>query len=171
MMRLKFTWKNHMHRKIFLRVKRRSRVTSIMIPLLSVPALRRRLVLGFQIFCALAAVAFAGADEKKNYALPAGTAEKSLKQFVTQSGIEVIYPAEVVRGVRTPEVKGQMTPAEAVERLLAGTGLASTQDPRTGAFSISRRHDPNGSRAAQKTPSDRPANPSNPKPPENPQKP
>lgn len=117
-----------------------------------------------QVFVFLAAAAFAGSEEKKNFAIPAGSADKSLKQFASQSGIEVVYPGEVVRGVRTSEVKGQLTPAEAVGRLLAGTGLASAQDEKTGAFSISRRHDPNASRAAQKTPGDRPTIQANRKP-------
>ena len=135
------------------------------------PALRRPLVFSLCAFGLLATAVFAGAQEKKSFAIPAATADKSLKQFATQSGVEVIYPAEVVRGVRTPEVKGQMMPAEAVRRLLSETGLAHAQDEKTGAFSISRSNDPNGQRAAQKTPSDRPANPSNPKPSKNPPKP
>lgn len=108
------------------------------------PVLRRHLISRLCVFGLLATAVFAGTQEKKSFAIPAGTADKSLKQFATQSGVEVVYPAEVVRGVRTPEVKGEMTPAEAVGRLLNGTGLASAQDKKTGAFSISRRNDPNG---------------------------
>jgi hypothetical protein len=128
---------------------------------------RWALVLSFLGFFVTAIFA---AEGKKSFTIPAGTAEKTLKQFAAQSGIEVVYPAEVVRGVRTPEVKGQMTPGEAVKRLLKGTELASAQDERTGAFSISRRNDPNGSGAAQKTPSDRPTGQNHQKPSERPQK-
>lgn len=132
-------------------------------------AMWKRWASSLHVFGLLATVVFA-AEGKKDFTIPAGTADRSLKQFATQSGVEVVYPAEVVRGVRTPEVKGQMTPADAAGRLLTGTGLASARDPKTGALSISRRHDPNGSRAAQKTPSDRPTNPLNSKPMENSQK-
>jgi len=83
-------------------------------------------------------------EEAKKFAIPASTADKSLKQFAAQSGVEVVYPAEVVRGVRTPEVKGEMNPTEAMTRLLEGTGLAMAQDQKSGAFSISRRNLPNG---------------------------
>ena len=104
----------------------------------------------------LAASVFARTAEVKNFAILASTAEKSLRQFSTQSGVDVVYPTDVVRGVRTPEVKGTMTPAEAVARLLAGTKLASARDERSGAFSISRKVDPNGQRAAFTKENDRP---------------
>lgn len=97
----------------------------------------------------------AESTSKKSFTIPAGTADKSLKQFSTQSGVEVVYPAEMARGVRTPEVKGDMTPAEAVARLLDGTELGSVQDARTGAFSISRRNDPTEPRATPTGGSDR----------------
>ena len=108
------------------------------------PGLQRLLASNLCALCFLATAVFAAAQEKKTFTIPADTADKSLKQFATQSGVEVVYPAEVVRGVRTPAVKGQMTPAEAAGRLLDGTGLAMAQDKKTGAFSISRRRDPNG---------------------------
>lgn len=123
----------------------------------SLNGLRRLLVSCFFVVGFLASAIAAAEQEKKSFAIPASTADKSLKQFSAQSGVEVIYPAAIVRGVRTPAVNGEMTAAEAVARLLTGTGLASAQDEKTGAFSISSRHDPNGSRAAPTTVSDRPS--------------
>lgn len=108
------------------------------------------------LYAPLAAAGPGSVQDQKSFAIPAGVAERSLKQFAAQSGVELVYPAEIVRGVRTPEVAGTMKPAEAVSRLLRGTILASTQDEKTGAFSISRRPDPNGQRAAPTTAGDRP---------------
>jgi hypothetical protein len=116
----------------------------------------RCLPLGLVLCALLALPTQASVHDPKSFAIPAGTAENSLKQFAAQSGAEVVYPADLVRGVRTSEVRGMMKPVEAVSRLLQGTTLASTQNETTGAFSISRRPDPNGQRAAPTTAGDRP---------------
>lgn len=86
------------------------------------------------------------AADKKTFDIPAGTADKSLKQFTAQSGAEVIYPAEIVRGVKTPAVKGEMTLEEAIQRLLADTTLNVKRDEKSSTFMISR--DPNVQRVA-----------------------
>ena len=104
----------------------------------------RHLLAGLCILGFVISGAFAQVPGKKVFSIPAMTADKSLKLFVAQSGMEVVYPAAVVKGVRTRGVKGSMIPAEAMKRLLDGTELASAQDERTGAFSISRRNLPNG---------------------------
>jgi iron complex outermembrane receptor protein len=96
------------------------------------------------------------AAETKSFSIPASTADRSLKEFSSQSGVELVHPGEIVRGVRTPAVTGDLTPGVALSRLLRGTGLTSVQDEKTGAFSISRASDSNVRRAAQATPSDRP---------------
>jgi len=98
---------------------------------------------------------FASSAGRSLFSIPAGLARETLKQFSTQSGLEVVYPAEIVRGVRTREVKGEIAPVEALARLLEGTGLAGVRDERTGAFSISRRfnlNDPGSTRTAQSRP-------------------
>lgn len=106
--------------------------------------LQRRWLVSLCVFGWFVALAPAAEPDRRSFSIPASTADKSLRLFAAQSGAEVVYPAELVRGVRTPAVQGELTPAEAVVRLLAGTGLESTRDERTGAFSISRIHDPNG---------------------------
>jgi outer membrane receptor protein involved in Fe transport len=96
--------------------------------------------------------------EKRSFDIPPGTADISLKQFIAQSGAEVVYPAEIVRGVRTQPVKGEMTPEDAIQQLLAGSVLSVKQGTNSTAFIISR--DPNGQRAAPAIVSDRPIKPS-----------
>ena len=98
---------------------------------------------------------------RKVFNLAADTAEKSLKAFSQQSGRGVLFVTDNVRGVRTNLVKGDLTPHEALEMLLRGTGLVGSNDAATGAFAV-RRETPeeakNGQRAAQKTSCDRPKN-------------
>lgn len=102
--------------------------------------------------------ALAAEPAKRTFDLPAGPGDKSLKLFSEQAGLEVLFPTKVARSVRTREVKGEMTPKEVLDLMLAGSGLVVIQDPKTQAFSIRRETDSEkkGQRAAQTTGSDRP---------------
>jgi hypothetical protein len=86
--------------------------------------------------------------------LPADLAARSLKLFADQSGLEVVFASASTSRVKTNGVKGDLTPREAMARLLAGTGLIAEHHPRTGAITIAS--DPNVQRAAQPEPGDRP---------------
>jgi iron complex outermembrane receptor protein len=101
---------------------------------------RRLLVSGFAlIFAALSALSAVAADPapaRKTYDLPADTADKSLRRFSEQSGIQVIFPSDVVRDVRANAVQGNLTSREALDRMLAGTGLVAVQDAQTGALTV-----------------------------------
>src|SRR5687767_11025117 len=93
------------------------------------------------LFClgACAAVAGAAAEPaKRPFDLPADSAEKSLKRFSVQSGIEVVFATHVTEGVRTVALKGEFPPLEALTRLLAGTTLVSRHDERSGTIFVSK---------------------------------
>lgn len=92
---------------------------------------------------------------KKSYSLPAGDAAATLKQFVEQSGEQIVYVVDSVRGVQTKAVSGQLSAREALDQMLAETGLHIVQDQKTGALTVTR-NGKNDLRAAQ-TDSDRPA--------------
>lgn len=94
------------------------------------------------------------AAEKLPFDIPAGTAELTIKAFIVQSGAEVVYPAEIARGVKTLAVKGDWTPAEAILQLLQGTNLSAKQDGKSPTFMITR--DPNETRAVAGPTRDRP---------------
>jgi iron complex outermembrane receptor protein len=121
--------------------------------------LRRALAPVFAVF-----LAFAGADRgsaaesdataRLNFDLPAGDARQMLRQFAAQAKREIVFPVELVTGITTKAVKGEFTAREAIERMLAGTGLVAALDDKTGAFAVKRVADPNGQRAAPA--SDRP---------------
>ena len=76
---------------------------------------------------------------KQTFDLRAGEAEQTLKQFSEQSGRQVIFPTDIVQGIRTRAVKGDYTVREALDRMLEGTGLIATQDETTGAFAVRRQ--------------------------------
>jgi TonB-dependent receptor len=110
------------------------------------------------ILCCFAGLALPAA-EKKSFDIPAGTADKALKVFTTQSGSELIYPAEIARGVKTNAVRGAFTAQEALQRVVAGSDLVVAQDAKTGVLTVSRSFDPNGARTVAPS-SDRLAAPS-----------
>lgn len=56
--------------------------------------------------------------------IPAGDLSAALEKFSTQSGIQAMYRQELVSGKRAQAVSGTLSPAAALARLLAGTGLA-----------------------------------------------
>lgn len=122
-------------------------------PFSSLPA--RRCVGGFVILLLMLASLLRGAEPaKRTFSLAADAAERSLKAFSAQSGVEVLFATQTVGKVRTNPVQGEFTPREAMQRLTQGTGLLAAEDARTGAFTVSS--DPNGPRAAQTAPSVRP---------------
>ena len=109
--------------------------------------------------CAFAVLPKLGAADdsgRRTYNLPPADAAKSLKLFSEQSGRGVLVGAAVIDGVKTNAVNGELTAPDAIERLLAGTGLVAALDVKTGAFAVKRISDPNAQRAAQTEKSDRP---------------
>lgn len=95
------------------------------------------------------------AEAKKSFDLPAGAAAETLKQFAVQAGREIVFAPEAVNGAQTKALKGELTPKDALDQLLADTGLVASLDAKTGAFAVRRSESPNAFRAAQ-TDSDRP---------------
>ena len=109
----------------------------------SSPGLVSRLRRGVHAMAVLLACALpltlCGADSaKKKFDLPADSAEASLKRFAAQSGVEVLFTTDTVASVRTPAVKGEFAPGEALRRLLAGTALVAKIDDGTGTFLVVR---------------------------------
>ena len=86
------------------------------------------------LVCALATNAAEPA--KTYYNLPAGNAGEALKRFAAQANREIVFSGASVRGVKTNAVRGELTAADALERMLAGTGLVATVDAKTGAFAV-----------------------------------
>ncbi len=95
---------------------------------------------------------------KRSFTLPGGDAATTLKEFVTQSGEQIVYMVDNVRGEKTNALRGRFSPRDALERMLAGTALVASQDPATGALVVGRKEPraraaANAPRAGSATPS------------------
>ena len=91
----------------------------------------------------------AEAAARKFFDLPAAPAPTALKQFISQSGVQLLYVAKEISGVTTNPVRGQFTASEAVKRLLANTGLIAIET-ENGAIAVNRAPLPNAQWVAQK---------------------
>lgn len=60
--------------------------------------------------------------------IPSEDAVQSIPEFARQAGLQIVAPADRLRGVRTPAVKGTLEPREALALLLRGTGLEIASD-------------------------------------------
>lgn len=79
------------------------------------------------------------AAERVHFDLPAGPAVTMLKRAARDAGVEIVYSAVVVEGVTTQAVRGDFTPREALEQMVARTALQIHEDPASGALSVRRR--------------------------------
>ncbi len=74
--------------------------------------------------CSIALAANAVADTPKAIDVPPGDLIQAIELLVRQSGIEVIYRPEQLKGLHTSGVHGTLTAVAAVTKLLEGTQLA-----------------------------------------------
>lgn len=88
------------------------------------------------------AMALAGAAAAQTtFNVPAGDLKVALDAYIRQSGAQLIYRRDEVRGHRTQGVSGAMGSSEALERLLAGSGFVIQRDA-TGAMLVVRAPQP-----------------------------
>ncbi|MDU1659446.1 MAG: STN domain-containing protein, partial [Stenotrophomonas maltophilia] len=103
------------------------------------PAALRRLaptLLAACLCAALPAIAQTAASAPVELHLPAGPLQASLTALARQSGIQLLFAADSVSGRSAPAVDDRYTPREALQRLLAGQGLAM-QERSPGVFVVS----------------------------------
>ncbi|BCA52867.1 ligand-gated channel [Nitrospira sp. KM1] len=72
----------------------------------------------------LAANEVAEGGPKQTFDIPAGDLETALLNFSRQSGIQLLYPSELVAGIETQGLQGSYAPEEALGVLLGASGLA-----------------------------------------------
>jgi outer membrane receptor protein involved in Fe transport len=97
-----------------------------------------RLTGALVLFAVALCLGTAAEPARKKYRLSGGDAAVTLKKFVRQSGEQVVYLVDSVRGVSTRAVQGEFTARDALERMIDGTPLAVREDARTGALTINR---------------------------------
>lgn len=87
--------------------------------------------------CAEPANASVNANRVQPFNIAAGTMQDALDAWIRQSGRQVIYRVDDVRGIRTSGINGNFDAASALQGLVAGTGLTVHRD-RSGAFAVTR---------------------------------
>jgi len=85
--------------------------------------------------------------------VPAGDLAAALNALARQSGTQLVYRADELRGQRTAGVRGAASAEQALEQLLEGSGFAARRDPATGAVLVVRQDAP----AARPAPAPAPA--------------
>lgn len=98
------------------------------------------LFITFLLFASTAGLA-TSAEARKSFDLPAGKAEETLRTFAAQSGVEIVFTISQVDGIATHAVRGELTPREALDAMLANTPLETVQDERTGALTVRRQEE------------------------------
>ena len=99
----------------------------------------RLLLLSLACSAALAAQAQEAPSQRLD--IPAGSLSGALDALSRQSGTQVVYPADQLRGVNTGGVQGTLTPDQALDRLLQGSGFTAKRGS-TGAVVIVRNAAP-----------------------------
>src|SRR5690349_15507542 len=86
---------------------------------------RSNLKLALGAGCALAVLAAATAvsAEERTFNVASTKATDAIPEFARQAGIQIVAPAEKLRGLSTPAIEGRYDTREALAMLIAGTGL------------------------------------------------
>ncbi len=90
--------------------------------------------LGAIVTATVPQVAAAQAGTIRTYDIPQQDLASALRAFAATSGREIVAPSAIVRGKQSQPVVGPLAADQAIERLLAGTGLSS--EVVDGAFVV-----------------------------------
>ena len=96
--------------------------------------------------CAIA-ITTAVLAQTKTFDIPAGDLKTALDDYIRQSGVQLIYRVDEIRGLSTHGAHGPIAPDEALQQLLQGTGLVEHHDT-SGAIVVSREVPPKNVQAA-----------------------
>ncbi len=83
-------------------------------------------------------VALAGGASSEPFNIPAGDLKSALDIYAKQTGVQMFVPADMVRGVRSQGVRGDLSPGDALSHILAGTGFTPYK-PSSGEIGIVRK--------------------------------
>jgi hypothetical protein len=99
-----------------------------------------RAMVAMFISFAVASIACA-AVAAKTFDVPADDASRSLHRFSAQADQQILFSDRAVAGIKTNAVKGAFTPREALDRMLANTGLVANHNDGVGAIAVSKPKD------------------------------
>ena len=91
---------------------------------------------GLKSLIMASAVSFPAMALASSFDIPAGDMDHALRTYMEQSGLQVFVRDDAVRGVSTKGVKGDLSPGDALSRLLSGSGLVTHRED--GAVAIVR---------------------------------
>src|ERR1700688_4035181 len=89
------------------------------------------------------AISAPGQAQNQRFQIASGNLGQVLDAYIHQSGRQLIYRVDDVRGVHSPGVQGEMSADDALAALLSGTGFSSRTDS-SGALAIVRDDRPLG---------------------------
>ncbi len=92
-----------------------------------------------------------GAPGGQNYAIAAGSLDKALATLALQANLQIVYSPELAAGAATRGVVGPFSDHQALQRLLAGTGLTSAS-VNSCTFILHRAKSPARSHEPTKSP-------------------
>jgi TonB-dependent receptor len=98
---------------------------------------RRSLAVGVALAALWSGVAMAQ-SRLVHVQLPAQPMDRALEQLARQSGADILFTQDAVKGLRAPSLSGDYDAETAVRHLLQGTSLVVTQDS-AGALIVRRR--------------------------------
>src|SRR5690606_967334 len=76
-------------------------------------------------------------EARHHFDIPAGSLDQVLSRFGRQSGAAISVNAELTRGLDSPGLNGSYTEAEALQRLLGGSGLQASRES-SGEYTLRR---------------------------------
>ena len=72
----------------------------------------------------------------RRYELAGGNAADVLREFARAAELQLLFPERALRGVRLPPLHGEFSVREALDRLLADSGLEAVREGGTGAYAV-----------------------------------
>ena len=73
-------------------------------------------------------LAFSAQAQDLKFDIPAGDLKSALDAYINQTGQQIVYKSDDLKGKASPGARGSMTSDQALEALLAGTGLQVSRD-------------------------------------------
>ena len=89
------------------------------------------------VACAVSISATACAQDAREFNIPAGPLRDGLNLFATQADQQILFAGDLVAGRTTPGLVGRFAPRDALDRLLAGSGIVWSQG-RPGVIFLRR---------------------------------
>ncbi len=96
---------------------------------------------------ALATAAVHAADPAQSYQIAPGPLGRALAEVAATSGVALSFDPALTQGRQSPALSGNHTPREALQRLLAGSGLGLVQRA-DGSYTLQRLPQPQGKEGA-----------------------